>query len=83
MLLMTYVAEHACVPNEIKNLNLNVFNMITEIKASRTLTTHTLCKCECKCDCRLYNLNQKWNNNKSHCECKNPKDYFVFKNGYF
>ena len=58
------------ISNETENLNLNVFNMKTEINKSRTLTK--------KC-----NLNQKWNNNKCLCKCKNPKEYFVSQNGYF
>ena len=27
-------------------------------------------------------MNQKWNNNKRRCECKNPKEHNVFKKEY-
>ena len=47
--------------------------MIAEINESRTLTKHISWKCECKFDDRKYNLNQKWNNDKCRCECKNFK----------
>ena len=39
-----------CVPNNTKDLNLNVFNMITGINESETLKKHILCKCKCKND---------------------------------
>ena len=71
------------ISNETENLNLNVFNMKTEINKSRTLTKHISCKCKCKFDGRKCNLNQKWNNNKCLCTCKNPKEYFVSQIGYF
>ena len=39
-----------CVPNKIEYLNLNVFNMITEISASKTLAKHISCECKYKFD---------------------------------
>ena len=39
-----------CVPNKIEDLNLSVFNMITGISESKTLTKHILCNCKCKFD---------------------------------
>ena len=47
--------------------------MTTGINDSRTLAKHILCKCECNFDGRKCNLNQKWDNNKCRCECKNLK----------
>ena len=44
------LSSRICVPNEIKDLNLHVFNMITVRKESRKLTRHILCKCESKFD---------------------------------
>ena len=52
--------------------------MITGISKSRTLTTYI-----CKFDGLKCNLNQNWNNDKCWCECKNLKECFVSKNGYF
>ena len=49
------------VRNETEDLNLNVFNMITGINKSLTLTKHISCKYKCKFDCKKCNLNQKWN----------------------
>ena len=38
------------VPNETEALDLHVFNMLTVINESRTLTKNTSCKCEYKSD---------------------------------
>ena len=65
------------VPKE--DLNLSVFNKITGINDSKTLTKHISCKCKCNFDSRKRNLDQKWNNKKCRCECKKyqicKKDY--------
>ena len=53
-----------CSKQKTKDLNLNVFNMITGINESKTLTKHILCECKCKFDIRKCNLNQWWNNYK-------------------
>ena len=70
------------VPNKTEDLNLQVFNMITGINESRTLTKHISCKCECKFDDRKCNLNQNWNDDKCQCDCKNSKEYQC-EEGYF
>ena len=65
------LSNKECVPSKTEDLNLSVFNMITGINESKTLTKHTSCRCKCKFDSRKCNSNQKWNNNKCRCECKN------------
>ena len=42
-----------------QDLNLSVFNMITVINESKTLTKHILWECKCKFDGRKCDLNQK------------------------
>ena len=73
------LSNKLCVPNKTENLNLRVFNMITEINKSQTLPKHVSCKCKCKFDGRKCNSNQKSNNGKCWCECKKhhicEKDY--------
>ena len=61
-----------CSKQKKKDLNLNVFNIITGVNVSKILTKHISCKFECKFDGRKCNSNQKWNNAKCWCECKNP-----------
>ena len=56
--------------------------MITEINEWKTLTKHIWCKCKCKLDSIKCSLNQKWNNNKCSCDCKNLKEHHVCKKDY-
>ena len=67
------LSNKVSVPNKTENLNLSVFNMITEISESKTLTKHISCKCKCNSDDRKFNSNQKWNNDKCRREYKNPR----------
>ena len=46
------LSNNACVPNKTKDINLSVFNKITEINELKTLTTHISCKCKCRFDGR-------------------------------
>ena len=67
------LSNKVCVPNETEDLNLSVFNMITGIYESNTLTKHTSCECECKFGGRKCNSDQWWINSKCRCKCKNIK----------
>ena len=73
------LSNKVCVPNKTEDLNLSVFNMITGINESKTLTKHISCECKCKFDGRNCNLDKSWNNDKCRCECKKrhvcEKDY--------
>ena len=64
------LSNKVCVPNKTEDLNLSVFNMITGINESKTLTKHISCECKCKFDGTRCNSNQWWNNDKCQCECK-------------
>ena len=72
---LTDLSNKLCVPNKTEDLNLGMFNMITGINESKTLTKHVSSKYKCKFDGRKCNSNQKWNNVsvKKHNICK--KDY--------
>ena len=65
------LSKKVCIPNKTEDLNLSVFNRITGINESKTLTKHISYKCKCNFDGRKCNSNQKWNKNKFQCECKN------------
>ena len=62
-----------------QDLNLSVFNMITGINESKTLTWHISCECKCRFYGKKCNSNQWWNNDKCRCESKKihicEKDY--------
>ena len=59
---MIYLLEYLFQTKE--DLNLRVFNMITGMNESKTLTKHISCKCECTFVGKKCNPNQKWNNDK-------------------
>ena len=44
------LSNKVCVLNEIKDLNIHVFNMTTGISESKILTKHISCECKCKFD---------------------------------
>ena len=46
------------------------------------LAKHVSCESEGKFDGRKYNSNQKWNNNKCWCGCKNLKEHHVCEKDY-
>ena len=64
------LSNKVCVPNKTEDSNLSMFNIITGIEESRTLTKHVSCKCKCELDGRKYNLNHWQNNGKCQCEYK-------------
>ena len=64
------LSNKVCIPNKTEDLNLSVFNMITGINESKTLTKHISCEFKCKFDGTKCNSNQRWNNDKCRCECK-------------
>ena len=56
----------------------SMFNMITGINESKTVTKHISCECKCKFNGRKWNSDQWWNKNKYWCQCKKhicKKDY--------
>ena len=64
---MTYLIRYVF---QIKqDLNLSVFNMITGINESKTLTKHISCECKCKFEETKCKSNQCWDNNKCQCVC--------------
>ena len=58
------------IPNKTNDLNLSLFNMLTEINESKILTKRISCKCKCKFDGQKCNPDQCWNNDKCRCVCK-------------
>ena len=43
-----YLPNKICVPNKTEDLNLCVFNMITGINKSKTITKHISYECKCR-----------------------------------
>ena len=72
------LSNRVCVPNKTEDLNSNKeLNLITERNESKTLTKNKSHPCKWQFGDRKCNLNQKRNNDKCRCECKNPKEHNV------
>ena len=55
-----------CVPDVVKNINVEVFNLIPK----RHIEWHETCKCKCRLDASVSNNKQRWNEDKFRCEYK-------------
>ena len=42
--------NRVCVPSKTEDLDLSIFNMITEMNELKTVTKHISCECKCKFD---------------------------------
>ena len=60
-----------CVPKETKNINVKVFNMITNKNEAKTIAKHISCDCKRKFNSATCISNQKWDNKTCQCYCKN------------
>ena len=65
MLLMAYQQQ-----SKAKDVNVDLFNMITKIIEAKVLVKYLSSNCKWKFDSETCNSNQKWNNDKCQCECK-------------
>ena len=71
-----------CVPNAVKDLNINVFNLMSRTNETRHIKWHKTCKCKCRLDASVCNNKQCWNDDKCWCEYKELIDKFVCDKGY-
>ena len=55
---MNYLVNKVYAMNKTEDLNLSVFNMITGINESKTLTKRISCECKSKLDETKYKSNQ-------------------------
>ena len=59
-----------CVPDQIKNTNVKVFNLMSITNETRHIKWHRTCKCKCRLDASICNNKQRWNDDKCRWECK-------------
>ena len=59
-----------CVPYVSKNMNVKVFNLISNTNETRYIKWHETCKCKCRLDASVCNNKQRWNEDKCRCDCK-------------
>ena len=47
-----------CVPDDVKDLNVKVFNLISRTNETRHIKWHEACKCKCRLDASVCNNKQ-------------------------
>ena len=70
-----------CVPNQIKDTNVKVFNLMSRTNETGYIKWHKTCKCKCKLDASICNK-QRWNDDKCRCECKELIDKAMCDKGF-
>ena len=71
-----------CVPDVVKNLNVNVFNLMSLTNEARHIEWHETCKCVCRLDRIICNNKKRWNKDKCRCKCKEFIDEGVCDEGF-
>ena len=71
-----------CVPDIIKKLNVEVFNLMTLTNETKHIKWHETCKCICRLDGIICNSMQRWNKDKYRRECKELIDKGVCDKGF-
>ena len=71
-----------CVPDVIKNLNVEVFNLMSRTNETRHIRWHETCKCKCRLDASVCNYKQHWCEDKCRFECKELIDKDVCDKGF-
>ena len=58
------------VPNKVKNMNVKLFNLMSEINETRFLVQHESCEYKCGLNESVCNSKQKFNPDECRCKCK-------------
>ena len=53
-----------CVPDVAKNVNVQVFNLMSRTNETRHIEWHETCKCKCRLDAGVCDNRQLWNDDK-------------------
>ena len=60
-----------CVPDQIKDANVKVFNLMSRTNETRHIKWHKTCKCKCRLDASICNNKQRWNDDNADVNVKN------------
>ena len=71
-----------CVCDVVKDLDVNVFNLMSRTNETKKIKWHEICKCECRLDAIVCNNKQRWNNDICRCKYKELIDKGVCNKGY-
>ena len=67
---INYPYAKICVPDQIKDTNVKVFNLMSRTNETRHIKWHKTCKYKCRLDASICNTKQRGNDDKCRCECK-------------
>ena len=56
------------VPDVAKNLNIQVFNLMSRTNETRQIKWHETGRCKCRLDANVCNSKQRWNDDKCRYE---------------
>ena len=59
-----------CAPDNIKDANVQVFNLISRTNETKHIKWHKTCKCRYRLDASVCINKQRWNEDKCRCECE-------------
>ena len=65
-----------CVPDNIKNANVKVFDLMSRTNEITHIKWHKTCKC--RLDASVCNNKQRWNKDKYRCDCKEVVNKAIF-----
>ena len=71
-----------CVPDVVKNMNINIFNLMSRTNGRRHVKWNETCYCKCRLDTSVCNSKQRWNKDKCRCECKELIDKRICDKGF-
>ena len=71
-----------CVADVAKNLNIQVFNLMSRTNETKHIKWYETCKCKCRLDANVWNNKQRWNEDKCMCACKELIDKGVCNKGF-
>ena len=69
-------------PCKLKNINLKVFNLRSELNKTRFLVQLELCELKCGLNKNKCNLKPELSHDECRCECKELDDWSSCKDGY-
>ena len=59
-----------CVPDVVKDVNIEAFNLMSKTNETRYISSHETCSCKCRLDGSVCNDKERSNSDKCSCECK-------------
>ena len=71
-----------CFPDDIENINVKVFNLMSRTNETRHIKWYKTCKCKCRLDASVCSNKQRWNEDKCRCGWKELIDKGMCDKGF-